>query len=158
MAMSDRVVVFDKGAALQIDTPLNIYRKPSCPFVADFVGRINFLRGMAQEGEIVFAGGQRMDYEGGRRGPVCVAVRPENIRMRRERGVLRGRLAQSYYLGDVCDCRVDVDGTADAGAAAQVRVIAPGHAWGGMQPGSAVWLDFDECIVFADEDAAQPAS
>lgn len=91
MAMSDRVIVFNKGAVQQMDTPTNIYRRPANQFVADFVGKINFIRGAASDGRVDFPGGQWMAYGGERRGPVVVAVRPENMVMRRDRGVLKGR-------------------------------------------------------------------
>ena len=75
MAMSDRVIVFNKGVVQQIDSPMEIYRHPANQFVADFVGKINFLHGVANEGSIELAGGQRMAYSGDRRGqhlrPVC---------------------------------------------------------------------------------------
>ena len=150
MAMSDRVIVFNKGAVQQMDSPMNIYRNPANQFVADFVGKINFLRGVAEGGRITFTGGnQSMAYRGEKRGPVVVALRPENLTMRAEipggePGTLRGTLAQSYYLGDTNDCRVDVDGVS-------LRVVAPGHTYGQIAVGSTVWLDFDEYLVFDDD-------
>ena len=148
MAMSDRVIVFNKGAVQQMDTPTNIYRRPANQFVADFVGKINFIRGAASDGRVDFPGGQWMAYGGERRGPVVVAVRPENMVMRRDRGVLKGTLAKAYYLGDTNDCRVRI-GDAD------VRVIAAGHTYGQIPEGEELWLDFDEYLVFEDDGADQ---
>ena len=148
MAMSDRVIVFNKGVVQQVDTPMNIYRNPVNQFVADFIGKINFLHGTASEGKIEFPGEQYMSYSGDKRGQVVVAVRPENMTMRTDRGVLHGTLKQAYYLGDVNDCRVDVDGT-------QVRIIAAGNTYGQIEPGVKIWLDFDEYIVFDDDGTDQ---
>ena len=148
MTMSDRVIVFNKGAVQQMDTPTNIYRRPANQFVADFVGKINFIRGAASDGRVDFPGGQWMAYGGERRGPVVVAVRPENMVMRRDRGVLKGTLAKAYYLGDTNDCRVRI-GDAD------VRVIAAGHTYGQIPEGEELWLDFDEYLVFEDDGADQ---
>ena len=148
MAMSDRVIVFNKGAVQQMDTPTNIYRRPANQFVADFVGKINFIRGVASDGRIDFPGGQWMAYGGPRRGPVAVAVRPEDMLMRRDRGVLKGTLAKAYYLGDANDCRVRID-------AADVRVIAAGRTYGQIPEGEELWLDFDEYLVFEDDGADQ---
>ena len=141
MAMSDRVIVFDHGEVQQTDTPMNIYRNPANQFVADFVGKINFIEGTASEGEIEFAGGQRMNYSGDKRGVVTLAVRPENMIMRMDEGILRGKFLQEYYLGDVNDCRVDVDGTT-------LRVILSGNTYGKFHVGEEVWLDFNEYLVF----------
>jgi len=50
LSMSDRVAVFNQGKIEQIDTPQNLYRKPSTIFVANFVGTANILQGqIAQE-------------------------------------------------------------------------------------------------------------
>ena len=131
MAMSDRVIVFNKGVVQQIDSPMEIYRHPANQFVADFVG-------------------QRMAYSGDRRGPVVVAVRPENMAMRSDGGTLRGKLTHAYYLGDTNDCRVDVDGTS-------LRVIGAGNTFGQFATGAPVWLDFDEYLVFEDDGQDQTA-
>ncbi|MBQ3457246.1 MAG: ABC transporter ATP-binding protein [Synergistaceae bacterium] len=141
MAMSDRVIVFDHGAVQQTDTPMNIYRNPANQFVADFVGKINFIEGTASEGQIEFSGGQRMSYLGDKRGGVVVAVRPENMIVRMDKGILRGKMMHEYYLGDVNDCRVDVDGTT-------LRVILPGNTYGKFDIGKELWLDFNEYLVF----------
>ena len=141
MAMSDRVIVFNHGAVQQADTPMNIYRKPANQFVADFVGKINFIEGTVSEGQIEFAGGQRMNYSGDKRGGVGVAVRPENMIMRMDKGILRGKMLREYYLGDVNDCRVDVDGTT-------LRVISSGSNYGKFDIGEELWLDFSEYLVF----------
>ena len=141
MAMSDRVIVFNRGAVQQADTPMNIYRKPANQFVADFVGKINFIEGTVSEGQIEFAGGQRMNYSGDKRGGVVVAVRPENMIMRMDKGILRGKMLHEYYLGDVNDCRVDVDGTT-------LRVISSGSNYGKFNIGEELWLDFSEYLVF----------
>jgi iron(III) transport system ATP-binding protein len=45
LAMSDRVLVMNEGNVLQIDTPENVYGRPSNRFVAEFVGHCNFLEG-----------------------------------------------------------------------------------------------------------------
>ncbi len=91
-----------------------------------------------------------MDYSGDKRGPVVVAVRPENMTMRDDRGTLRGTLTHAYYLGDTNDCRVDVDGTS-------VRVIGAGNTFGQFATGASVWLDFSEYLVFEDDGEDQTA-
>ena len=149
MAMSDRVIVFNRGVVQQNDSPMNIYRNPANQFVADFVGKINFIPGEASAGRITLAGGQVLEYAGDRRGPVVAAVRPENMRMHAEPPAgagqtLRGVLVRAHYLGDTNDCRVDVDGVV-------LRVIAAGHTYGRIPPNSSLWLTFDEFLVFEDD-------
>ncbi|MDR3599856.1 MAG: ABC transporter ATP-binding protein [Desulfosporosinus sp.] len=43
LAMSDEIVVLNKGEILQIGSPEEIYRTPSHPFVAKFIGKSNWV-------------------------------------------------------------------------------------------------------------------
>src|SRR3954453_12205655 len=43
LAMADRIVVMNQGVIDQVGRPLEIYRAPATPFVADFVGSMTFL-------------------------------------------------------------------------------------------------------------------
>ena len=45
MALSDEIIVMNKGVVAQIGTPQEIYYHPSSEFVADFIGEANFLHG-----------------------------------------------------------------------------------------------------------------
>src|SRR5947207_4999758 len=50
LSMADTVVVMNQGRIEQAGTPMEIYRDPASPFVADFVGKINVLSGRLQPG------------------------------------------------------------------------------------------------------------
>lgn len=45
MTMSDRVAIMSNGGLIQVGTPTELYRQPKTEFVADFIGRMNFLDG-----------------------------------------------------------------------------------------------------------------
>jgi spermidine/putrescine transport system ATP-binding protein len=45
LTMSDRIAVMSQGRVLQIGKPVEIYERPVCRFVADFIGETNFLSG-----------------------------------------------------------------------------------------------------------------
>lgn len=45
ITMSDRIAVMQDGITYQIGTPDEIYNKPNSPFVASFIGKMNFLEG-----------------------------------------------------------------------------------------------------------------
>ncbi len=52
MTLGERIVVLKDGVIQQIDTPLNVYRKPSNKFVAGFIGSpaMNFISGARVSG------------------------------------------------------------------------------------------------------------
>ncbi|MFS0868658.1 ABC transporter ATP-binding protein [Paenibacillus xylanilyticus] len=43
LTMADQIVVMDHGRVMQCGTPQEVYDHPSTPFVADFIGMINFI-------------------------------------------------------------------------------------------------------------------
>ena len=45
MALSDKIIIMEKGVVAQIGTPQEIYYHPMSEFVADFIGDANFLKG-----------------------------------------------------------------------------------------------------------------
>src|SRR5437773_3859981 len=49
LSMSDRVAVMSNGVIEQLDEPRAIYDRPLTPFVADFIGDMNFLAGEVAE-------------------------------------------------------------------------------------------------------------
>jgi iron(III) transport system ATP-binding protein len=87
LAMSDRVLVMHEGEVLQIDTPENVYRRPSDRFVAEFVGRCNFLSGTVIRSDHAGAalqldGAHVLEIQTGDLtvgATVTVAVRPESV-------------------------------------------------------------------------------
>jgi putative spermidine/putrescine transport system ATP-binding protein len=56
LSMCDRVAVMEGGKLIQFGTPFEIYERPRHPFIADFVGRTNKLKGTAGEPDVVAAG------------------------------------------------------------------------------------------------------
>jgi iron(III) transport system ATP-binding protein len=149
MAMSDRIFVIYRGVIQQVGEPTGIYRRPVNQFVADFVGKVNFMSGLAGDGGIALAGGQRIPYEGPLSGKVIVAVRPENINIvpkgrageTAEGCRLLGKLISQFYLGDVNDCRVDMTGET-------VRVITDSLSYDSLKEGQDVSLTLREFMVY----------
>ena len=145
MAMSDRIIVLNRGVVQQVDSPINIYKNPVNQFVADFVGKINFIKGNAFENKIEFSEGQFMNYNGDKRGKIVLSIRPENMRISSEKGILHGKILHYYYLGDVKDFRIDINGVI-------LRVILSGSANIEKTVGDEVFLDFDDYLVFEDDE------
>ena len=144
MAMSDRIFLINRGVVQQCGSPEEIYNSPANQFVADFLGKVDFFKGISENGAISFPGmaGQSIPYDGPRTGNVEVAVRPENIYFTPD-GVLSGTLEAQYYLGDVDDCRVRIGDTL-------VRVIANGYEYKTLKIGQTVRLGVRDFMVFED--------
>lgn len=69
MAVSDRIAVMNQGRIEQLDPPRHLYERPRTRFVADFVGKINFVDAVVSGGG---AGAVDVDVAG-----ACFAVRAE---------------------------------------------------------------------------------
>ena len=52
LSVADRIVVMNHGVIEQVGTPLDIYREPASPFVADFVGKVNVLPARVTGGQL----------------------------------------------------------------------------------------------------------
>ena len=145
MAMSDRIFLINRGDIQQCGTPQEIYNSPVNQFVADFLGNVDFFKGEAKDGRIIFPAmdGQSIPYDGPRTGKIDVAIRPENLFFA-EDGILHGVLETQYYLGDVDDCRVRVGETL-------VRVITNGYEHQNLKEGQPVRLSVRDFMVFEDD-------
>ena len=52
LSMADRIVVMNNGRIEQVGTPEEIYSTPASPFVADFIGVMNFMQGEIFSGKV----------------------------------------------------------------------------------------------------------
>lgn len=78
LSVADRIVVMNHGVIEQVGTPMEIYREPASPFVADFVGKVNVLaanrvNGRLQLGRLSLPGHDHNN------GPVKAYLRPEDV-------------------------------------------------------------------------------
>ncbi len=113
LTMSDRIAVMDKGKVLQVGTPTEIYERPCCRFVADFIGESNFLEGVVlgmAGNRVTVRLDQGVTVEGMSPRPatpgsaVTVSVRPEKLRLSSERpqssdNVLPVTVERAVYVG-----------------------------------------------------------
>jgi iron(III) transport system ATP-binding protein len=126
MALSDRIVVMEGGRVQQVGAPLDIYAHPANRFVADFIGRVNFLEGLVKavtsDGLEIDIGGRSIkapsrptDFRVGE--PAAVVVRPETIRLGPVTGVgaasgpYTGTIRRATYLGATAEYEIDWKGS-----------------------------------------------
>jgi iron(III) transport system ATP-binding protein len=87
LTMADRILVMDRGRLVQDGSPFDIYDRPATPFVAAFIGSMNFLQNAVKVGEAVYRVGgcdlQVNGENGSQRKAVgssaTIAIRPEDI-------------------------------------------------------------------------------
>ena len=146
VTMSDRIGVMHEGRLLQIDTPEAIYERPITRFVADFIGRTNFLEATVASGdEVVLTNGDRLRVptshpEGT---AIAVTVRPERLTVH-GRGQapegshrLDGVVDSAVYLGNAVTYSVSVDWM-------HLEIRCPASLAGDRRsPGDDVTLSFD---------------
>ena len=121
LGMASRIAVMNAGRLVQIGPPHEIYERPRSRFVAGFVGAVNLFE------------------EGG----ATVAVRPEKLRLSRERpdGPARAATVVSVgYQGGQSVVHLAADGLS-------LRAHLPSAAARGLARGEVVWA------AWAAEDA-----
>ncbi|MGM0585017.1 MAG: ABC transporter ATP-binding protein [Pseudomonadota bacterium] len=125
MTLGDRIGVMDEGRLIQVDRPRDLYEFPRNRFIADFVGSVNIFEGEVTEDESDHVrirspalGGEIFVHHGmscqlGQ--TVWVAVRPEKLRLTRERpagepgGAAEGAVEDIAYMGGLSHYRIRLD-------------------------------------------------
>jgi spermidine/putrescine transport system ATP-binding protein len=157
LTMSDRIAVMHAGKVLQVGSPTEIYERPNCRFVADFIGETNFLDGIVQEqrgdmvtvlvdGSLPIAVQSGEDLRPGSQ--VTVAVRPEKIRLqphlpRGEVNAFPCQVEQVVYVGTDTRFRVRLGEHVTLSVREQNIISTPdpaGYYADTNSPAYAVWL------------------
>jgi iron(III) transport system ATP-binding protein len=130
LVIADRIAVMNNGKLEQVGTPKEIYRSPSSPFVASFIGGANCIAGSMVETGLLQCGSLRFRASDGAGLGVgeeaLLCIRPHQVRVHRTppgqrscENLAPGRLMQLAYLGDFQDIRITLQG------GAQIRAITP---------------------------------
>ena len=115
LSISDRMAIMDAGRIRQVGTPREVYRRPACRLVANFIGETDFIPGTV----VSSAGGAAVvdsacgTFQGVLGDPtaapvagakVTLSVRPECWTLTREaaaHNAVKGKIGEAVYLGDV---------------------------------------------------------
>ena len=124
-ALSDRMIILNDGQIEQVGTPEEVFERPDNRFVADFLGKENFLPGTFRRknghptvetdiGEIVQV---RDDGKGTDGEEATIAISPEEIHLLGDDSpdiggdnMLRGTITEKLYYGDKTELVLDVEG------------------------------------------------
>jgi len=105
LAVSDQVIVMDRGRIAQQGTPAELYEAPASRFLADFIGDANLVDGELvrdADGARFTAGNVSVPVraDGLAAGPATLAVRPHRLRLTPAgQGALPAKCARAAYLG-----------------------------------------------------------
>jgi iron(III) transport system ATP-binding protein len=80
LSLADRLAVMRDGAIVQVGEPVEVYGHPASRWAAQFVGEVNVLSGVATGAGVETELGA-FDLRSPTRGPVHVAVRPEQLEL-----------------------------------------------------------------------------
>jgi putative spermidine/putrescine transport system ATP-binding protein len=99
MALSDRIVVMNRGRAEHVARPTEIYRAPATAFVANFLGKINVLPADISNG-VARIGTSQWSAAGMADGLANASVRPERIAFSDSEGLagtVKTRIFQGHH-------------------------------------------------------------
>jgi putative spermidine/putrescine transport system ATP-binding protein len=111
LSLSDRVAILNHGKLIQQGAPAELYERPATRFVADFLGKSNFLHGVVREhlaeGFAIGAGATRVVQAAAARpelgAATLLSLRPEKMVLLAEgevaENVVSGSIASWSYLG-----------------------------------------------------------
>ena len=115
MALSDRIIIMNKGKIEQVGTPQEVYLRPASVFVADFIGRANFIKGEVkgrdEHGLAIELYGTVLhiknyaDKQFAVGDTVTAVVRPESVTVGME-GQFEGDIVMSAFMGAHQEYRV----------------------------------------------------
>ena len=123
LSLSDRIAVMSGGKILQVATPRDLYQRPNCREVADFIGEMNFfhatVRQITDTSATVNAGllgiitlpaanlapGIKADDH------ILLAIRPEHVRFATQG--LAGEIASATFLGERSHFHVKLPGRSE---------------------------------------------
>jgi ABC-type Fe3+/spermidine/putrescine transport system ATPase subunit len=122
LAISDRIVVMNKGTIEQVGDPQTIYLRPRTSFVAGFIGLANIFKARVasrDQGRLILDspfGSLRVLADSSQAeigSTISFSFRPENVLPYND-GItnrITGTILHAIFMGDVTDLFIDVKGT-----------------------------------------------
>jgi putrescine transport system ATP-binding protein len=166
ITVADRIGVMDAGRLEQVATPRQLYESPGSRWVAEFIGDVNIFEGQAEKREAgrlmvstrdagVITVAQPLEPV--RKNIVCVAIRPEKIKLSRRGPAsdaliasainrLEGVVTEVSYLGGVTSYKIRLDNGAvlRSSMANTARIdVDTYHA----SQRVVAWFTPDDCVV-----------
>jgi spermidine/putrescine transport system ATP-binding protein len=171
LSMSDRICIMRDGHVVQSGSPRELYDQPTNLYVADFVGKSNFIAGSVtnvngrsvavrnQNGQTFIGSPSASASKLSVGAPASIAIRPEMVVLGAHNSnaadmemdvALNGRIKNRIFLGEHTEYLVDAEGLGD------VLVLSPKHiegTQGGFEPGDSIAIGWKNDTALALEDS-----
>ena len=154
LAISDRMAIMHDGIVQQVGTPQQLYERPANLFVADFLGRMNFMPGRVA-GAKTFAcdGGLLLAVGEAPAGAKRAGIRPERLRMAAQPvpgmvNSLPGTVESRTYAGGQIEVRLRLAN----GELLSGQMLNTGEGADRLAPGSPAHACFQphDCVLFSE--------
>ncbi len=145
MSLSDRIAVMNAGKLEQIGSPSEIYRRPASAFVADFIGRANFIKSRVLnrnekgvefglfDGSVTLPGASVEHITGD---DALLVIRPEAVGLNTAGDGFEGKVVHGVYLGATMEYEIEVQGQQIS------AVVYDPQEEDVFAAGSRIWLKF----------------
>jgi putative spermidine/putrescine transport system ATP-binding protein len=150
MSMSDQIVVMSNGKVEQMASPIEAYKKPASPFVADFLGQANLIKVEGSEGGAAFSGGVIPGIDVPKSGNALISVRPEDVVVTvGESGPVNADIVFIREMGSTIEIHMGAGNE-------RIIALAPPKSPCVFHVGSTVSLTLppEACVVFGPEGAS----
>ncbi len=156
--VAGQVIVLNKGRVEQMGPPQQLYEHPATPFVAEFLGSVNVLRGRCRDGQAVLGDGILAPMgHSAPDGPVTIYVRPHDIDVTRQLNghpSWPGRVCQVVPLGGL----VRLELLLKDGTEVRAQVSRERRAELDLQPGDDIFVVPRDLKVFGASQALPAAT
>ena len=105
MSLADKLIVMRRGRIVAIGKPMELYYKPPTLYVAHFLGEINFIETVANNGYTQIFD---VKVDTSKVGPVIIGIRPEDIKIAEEG--IPAKVKESRFIGGYWRLVVDAEG------------------------------------------------
>jgi putative spermidine/putrescine transport system ATP-binding protein len=139
LSISDQIVVMNAGLVEQIATPQEIYDHPRSLFVAQFIGKMNFIKGRV-DGNKVYVKHLEFPNTQNLEGDVTVAVRPEDISLKPDNG-LPATIRQVMVLGHYAEVSFETE-------SGLIKAFLPRDSVKDLVPGQSTGLSFSKVLSY----------
>ena len=160
LSIADRMAILESGHILQVGTPREVYKRPTRKTVANFIGETDFLTGkvLGVVGGYVTVETSVGKFDGVLGDPtqavevgaqVTICIRPECWELHRNvetRNVVKGRIGESIYLGEVAQ----YDFVTPAGAKLKIFERNPRFADGSSRGELYATVEPEDVVVLSD--------